>query len=114
VIRRKFAPETSRPQHHYGRPQKKPSQPKGCNRHPILILHRNAVCGKVLVIRTRGTSGYPLYPVKERRQYCPEDGFRDPANRMQGKGLNAVLVFFDLKSEESKSRKRLSRLREEK
>jgi hypothetical protein len=36
-------------------------------------------------------------------QYCPEDGFRNPANPMQGKGLNAVLVFFDLKSEESKA-----------
>jgi hypothetical protein len=39
-------------------------------------------------------------------QYCPEDGFKDPANPMQSKGLNAVLVFFDLKS---KSRKRLFR-----
>jgi hypothetical protein len=38
-----------------------------------------------------------------RFQYCPEDGFRNPANPMQGKGLNAVLVFFDLKSEESKA-----------
>jgi hypothetical protein len=36
-------------------------------------------------------------------QYCPEDGFRNPANPMQGKGLNAVVVFFDLKSEESKA-----------
>jgi hypothetical protein len=36
-------------------------------------------------------------------QYCPEDGFRDPANAMQGKELNAILVFFDLKSEESKT-----------
>jgi len=26
-------------------------------------------------------------------QYCPEDGFKDPANPMQSKGLNAVLVF---------------------
>jgi hypothetical protein len=34
-------------------------------------------------------------------QYCPEDGFSDPANAMQGKELNAILVFFDLKSEES-------------
>jgi hypothetical protein len=30
-------------------------------------------------------------------QYCPEDGFRDPANPMQSKGLNAVSVFVDLK-----------------
>ena len=36
-------------------------------------------------------------------QYCPEDGFSDPANAMQGKELNAILVFFDLKSEESKT-----------
>jgi len=39
-------------------------------------------------------------------QYCPEDGFKDPANPMQSKGLNAVLFFVDLKS---KSRKRLFR-----
>jgi hypothetical protein len=36
-------------------------------------------------------------------QYCPEDGFKDSANPMQSKGLNAVLVFFDLKSEKSKT-----------
>ena len=38
-----------------------------------------------------------------RHQYCPEDGFRDSANAMQGKELNAILVFVDLKSEESKT-----------
>jgi cell division protease FtsH len=36
-------------------------------------------------------------------QYCPGDGFSDSANVMQGKELNAILVFVDLKSEESKT-----------
>ena len=36
-------------------------------------------------------------------QYCPEDGFRGPANAMQGKELDAILVFVDLKSKESKT-----------
>ncbi len=33
---------------------------------------------------------------------CQEDSFRDSANAMQDKELNAILVLFDLKSKESK------------
>ena len=33
---------------------------------------------------------------------CQEDSFRDSANAMQGKELNAILVFFDLRLKESK------------
>jgi hypothetical protein len=45
-----------------------------------------------------------VFPAEEQQnQYCPEDGFKDSANPMRSKGLNAVLVFFDLKSEKSKT-----------
>jgi hypothetical protein len=38
-----------------------------------------------------------------RFRYCPEDSFRNAANAMEGKELDAILVFFDLKSTESKT-----------
>jgi hypothetical protein len=35
-------------------------------------------------------------------QYCPEDDYGSPPNALEGKGLEVILVFFDLKSDWSK------------
>ena len=32
-------------------------------------------------------------------QYCPEDDYGSPPNALAGKGLDVILVFFDLKSD---------------
>jgi len=59
-----------------------------------------------LVVANSGDSTVTISPtfyLIGLEQYCPEDGFRDSANAMQGKELNAILVFVDLKSEESKT-----------
>jgi hypothetical protein len=34
-------------------------------------------------------------------QYCPEDDYGSPPNTLAGKGLDVILVFFDLRTDGS-------------
>jgi hypothetical protein len=45
------------------------------------------------------TEGMAGYAETSPLQYCPEDDYGSSPNALEGKGLEVILVFFDLKSD---------------
>jgi hypothetical protein len=58
--------------------------------------------GNLQLLRDFGGRSIPPVQVAVQYQDCPEDDCGSPPNALGGKGLDVIVVFFDLKSDRSK------------